>query len=154
MMKKNALIIGSSLFLLFSSGYAQEEEIPETLDTLETLEIPETPFPIEEFFYSDQGKRDPFTPLIRKSFKEQRKRLINIENIYMIGTIQTNKGGIIALVKEKGGKGHILKTGDPVAEGEVEEIGPDYIIFILTQYGLETRRTLRLREGTWSGFEK
>lgn len=153
-MKKIALIIGSSLFLLFSSGYAQEEEIPETLETFETLEIPETPFPIEDYFYSDQGKRDPFTPLIRKSVKEQRKRIINIENIYMIGTIQTKKGEIIALVKEKGGKGHILKTGDPVAEGEVEEIGSDFITFILTRYGLETRRTLRLREGTWSGLGK
>jgi Tfp pilus assembly protein PilP len=137
-------------------GEPQEDEMLESqeegvLDTLEDLEEP--PFPIEDFLYTDKGKRDPFTPLIRKTQKNQRRSLINIENIYMIGTMQTDKE-IVALVKEKGGKGHILKEGDSVAEGEVEKIGPDYVTFILTQYGLETRRTLKLREGTWSEMKE
>jgi len=134
------------LFFAFPSAYAQEEEVQAPPETLEI------PFPMEDFQYSDEGRRDPFIPLIQKSSKDQRKNLINIENIYMIGTMESEKG-IIALVKEKGGKGHLLKKGDPVAEGKVEEVGSDFITFILTQYGLETRRTLRLREGKWYELE-
>jgi hypothetical protein len=51
----------------------------------------------------------------------------------------------MAVVKERGATGHVLREGDKVSGGEVEEITMESITFRLSEFGIVTRYTLTLK---------
>ncbi len=105
------------------------------------LEDVELPFVMEHFYYEAKGRRDPFDPLITET-KEAPG--LNINNVALVGTMW-GPGGMLALVKEKGGVGHVLKEGDRVAGGRVTRITEGSITFEMDQFGVVTEVTFQLK---------
>jgi hypothetical protein len=102
--------------------------------------VVELPFEREIFEYVKEGRRDPFVPLVPKEEGAEP----NVNNLTLTGTIW-GFGGPMAVVKEKGATGHVLREGDKVSGGEVEEITMSSITFRLSEYGVVTRYTLTLK---------
>ncbi len=102
--------------------------------------VVELPFEREIFEYIKEGRRDPFLPLVPKEEGAEP----NVNNLTLTGIIW-GFGGPMAVVKEKGATGHVLREGDKVSGGEVEEITMSSITFRLSEYGVVTRYTLTLK---------
>lgn len=149
-------ISGLSLALIMTlalSGFCQEGAEPvETeevsADTLEPGAVPdeslraevELPFEREIFVYELEDRRDPFVPLVPKEEGAEP----NVNNLTLTGIIW-GYAGPMAVVKEKGATGHVLREGDKVSGGEVEEITMDSVTFRLSEFGIVTRYTLTLK---------
>lgn len=84
----------------------------------------------EIFVYTDRGKNDPFNPLVTKGTSEKG---LQVEDAELVGTIW-GPNGYIALVKEIGGSGYVLREGDRVINGYVEKIEKNSITFRLQQF--------------------
>jgi len=142
------IIFSMALLLVFVPAVfcqeASEEAIPETTLTDTTIESIETevelPFERELFDYVREGRRDPFAALVPKEEGSDP----NVNNLALNGIIW-GFAGDLAVVKEKGGKGHVLREGDRVSGGKVEEITRDSITFRLSEFGVVTRYTLNLK---------
>ena len=145
-----------ALLLAFAlSGVSQEADPVETES--EAVEAPadtaigtvvdeslraevELPFEREIFVYEIEERRDPFTPLVPKEEGAEP----NVDNLTLDGIIW-GYAGPMAVVKEKGATGHVLRKGDKVSGGEVEDITSDSITFRLSEFGIVTRYTLTLK---------
>ncbi|MFQ5905200.1 MAG: hypothetical protein ACE5JA_01370 [bacterium] len=121
-----------------------EEAVPETTSTeilIESIEAEvELPFERELFNYVKEGRRDPFVALVPKEEGSDP----NVNNLTLRGIIW-GFAGDMAVVKEKGGRGHVLREGSRVSGGEVEDITHDSITFRLSEFGVVTRYTLTLK---------
>ncbi len=106
-----------------------------------SLEDVELPFVTEHFYYEAKGRRDPFEPLITATGETPG---LNINNVTLVGTMW-GPGGMLALVKEKGGVGHVLKQGDRVAGGRVTRVTQGSITFEMDQFGVVTEVTFQLK---------
>gem|GEM_PF-2334160 len=100
----------------------------------------ELPFEREIFVYEVEERRDPFTPLVPKEEGAEP----NVDNLTLDGIIW-GYAGPMAVVKERGSTGHVLRKGDRVSGGEVEDITSDSITFRLSEFGIVTRYTLTLK---------
>jgi hypothetical protein len=118
---------------------AQAETTAAALDESLRAEV-ELPFEREIFVYEVDARRDPFTPLVPKEEGAEP----NVENLTLNGIIW-GFGGPMAVVKEKGATGHVLRKGDKVSGGEVEDITMESITFRLSEFGIVTRYTLTLK---------
>jgi hypothetical protein len=93
-------------------------------------------------FYTDRGKRDPFTPLLT-SFQDE-EAMVNIDLAVLSGIIWV-KDKYLAIVKE-GNRGYVLKQGDPVVGGKVQRITESSVTFVLRKFGEQTKITLSLKK--------
>ncbi len=115
--------------------FSQMTQNPTGIDTLDYSKI-DTVRDINEalkweiFVYSDRGKEDPFNPLVTKGASEKG---LQVEDAELVGTIW-GPNGYIALVKEIGGSGYVLREGDKVINGYVERIDKNSITFRLQQF--------------------
>jgi hypothetical protein len=116
------------------------EEMPDTLFP----EVVELPFHKEIFAWVEGDRRDPFKPLIGEGVTEGAGGL-NVNNVSLVGTMWGPEG-MLALVRERGGTGHVLREGDKVAGGRVASITQDSITFVMTQFGFVTEITFHLKE--------
>jgi len=132
--------------LYVAASNAAVPESQESLPPIDTLVEVKKALKWEKFYYSDRGKRDPFTPLLGAGVKKELARGLNVEQAELIGTIW-GIDGYIALVKEKGGVGYVLKEGDRVVGGRVANITQNSITFNMLQYGVRSKITLKLKEG-------
>jgi hypothetical protein len=114
-------------------------ESTEILDDSLRAEV-ELPFEREIFVYEVEDRRDPFDPLVPKEEGAEP----NVNNLALNGIIW-GFAGPMAVVKERGATGHVLREGDKVSGGEVEEITMESITFRLSEFGIVTRYTLTLK---------
>uniref|UniRef100_A0A7C4Y4X0 Pilus assembly protein PilP n=1 Tax=candidate division WOR-3 bacterium TaxID=2052148 RepID=A0A7C4Y4X0_UNCW3 len=125
---------------------SQMNPIPTGVDTLDFSKI-DTVRDVNEalkwelFVYDDRGKPDPFTPLITRGASEKG---LQVEDAELVGTIW-GPNGYIALVKEIGGSGYVLREGDKVINGYVEKIDKNSITFKLQQFEQVQKITLYLK---------
>lgn len=144
-MRKILILIAVLAFGFTSVLLCQEsdEEMPSepTMSPAadESLEV-ELPFEREIYDYSKVGRRDPFVPLVPK----KDVTVPSINNLVLMGLIWGYAGNV-AVVKERGGIGYVMREGDLVAGGNVERITTDSITFVLREFGVVTRYTLTLR---------
>jgi Tfp pilus assembly protein PilP len=97
----------------------------------------------ETFRYVPGGRKDPFLPIFTGGAE---KAGLNINNLVLVG-ILWGEDGWRALVKEKGGVGHVLKPNDKVAGGKVAEVQEDRVVFELVHFGITTRAELTMGSG-------
>lgn len=114
---------------------SQVNPVPTNVDTLDfsridTIRDVNEALKWEIFVYSDRGKSDPFEPLVTKGTSEKG---LQVEDAELVGTIW-GANGYIALVKEIGGSGYVLREGDKVINGYVEKIDKNSITFRLQQF--------------------
>lgn len=115
--------------------FSQVNPIQTNVDTLDfskidTIRDVNEALKWEIFVYSDRGKADPFRPLVTKGTSEKG---LQVEDAELVGTIW-GPNGYIALVKEVGGSGYVLREGDKVINGYVEKIDKNSITFRLQQF--------------------
>ena len=103
----------------------------------------ETRLERETYSYNPMKRRDPFVPLVTKEGYMATAGALNTEDLALIGTMWGSSGRV-ALVKDSGEKGYVLKPGDRVAGGKVLEVKEDAVIFEINAYGTISRMTLRL----------
>jgi len=103
----------------------------------------ETRLERETYSYNPMNRRDPFVPLVTKEGYMATAGALNTEDLALIGTMWGSSGRV-ALVKDSGEKGYVLKPGDRVAGGKVLEVKEDAVIFEINAYGTISRMTLRL----------
>jgi len=96
----------------------------------------------EKFYYDDLGKPDPFEPLITK---KTISKGLHVEQAELVGII-SGAGGYLALVKEKGGAGYVLREGDGIVGGKVSHIDKNSITFSMFQFGVHSTVVLHLKE--------
>ncbi len=135
---------GEHLYIAASNAAVPQEQ--ESLPPIDTLVEVKKALKWEKFYYSDRGKRDPFVPLLGAGTKEKLTQGLNVEQAKLVGTIW-GTNGYIALIKEKGGVGYVLKRGDRVVGGRVSEVTQNSITFNMMQYGVRSKITLKLKEG-------
>ena len=104
-------------------------------DVQKTLEeILEEPTTTDAYRYDPQGRRDPFRSLIGPSPKldpGQRPPGVPgflIDEMILQGIFKTRQG-LTAMVNGPDNKGHLLKVGDKVFDGEVIRITPTSVVF-------------------------
>ncbi len=117
-------------------GNTEEDTI--SLDSL--LKGVQLPFKVETYVFKSAKKRDIFEPLLSKS---KTSEALNLDNSILTGIV-TGPNGRVALIKEFGGQGFVLRENNKIANGFVKEIGNDYIIFETHQFGFVSKTTFRL----------
>ena len=98
------------------------------------------PFNVEQYSFKSAGKRDIFEPLLSKT---KGTESLNLDNAVLTGIIE-GPNGRVALIKEFGGQGYVLKENDKIADGYVKKIGEDYIIFETHQFGVVSETKFKL----------
>lgn len=116
----------------------EKKEIPKDTINIETALL------WEKVSYNSYGKRDPFEPLIKPG-KEEVQTGLNLEGAKLVGILWGSKG-YLALVKDRGGKGYVLKEGDKIQYGWVSKITQNSVTFVVVQFGIRTEVTLKLKE--------
>lgn len=106
-----------------------------TSDVQKTLEeILEEPATTDSYRYDPQGRRDPFRSLIGPSPKldpGQRPPGVPgflIDEMKLQGIFKTRQG-LTAMINGPDNKGHLLRVGDKVLDGEVIRITPTSVVF-------------------------
>jgi type IV pilus assembly protein PilP len=106
-----------------------------TSDVQKSLEeILEEPTTTDTYRYDPQGRRDPFRSLIGPTPKlepGQRPPGVPgflIDEIKLQGIFKTRQG-LTAMVNGPDNKGHLLRSGDKVLDGEVIRITPTGVVF-------------------------
>ncbi|RKZ01337.1 MAG: hypothetical protein DRQ10_02320 [Candidatus Hydrothermota bacterium] len=94
------------------------------------------------YFYTSRYKRDPFA---KPKIKAPPDTLLDVNGARLVGIVET-PGGRVAVVKAANGRGFVLHTRDLVKNGIVSEIGKDYVIFTISDYGFTRTVVLKLRE--------
>ncbi|MCD6245596.1 hypothetical protein J7J58_01725 [candidate division WOR-3 bacterium] len=115
-----------------------EESDTVNLDSM--LKGVKLPFNVEQYSFKSAGKRDIFEPLLSKT---KGTESLNLDNAVLTGIIE-GPNGRVALIKEFGGQGYVLKENDKIADGYVKKIGEDYIIFETHQFGVVSETKFKL----------
>ncbi len=96
----------------------------------------------EPYMYSTRYKRDPFS---KPSLKSLTDTLLEVNGAKLVGILETPTGRV-AVVRAYNGRGFVLHERDIVKNGIVSEIGKDYVIFTISDYGFTRTVVLKLKE--------
>jgi hypothetical protein len=94
------------------------------------------------YLYSTRYKRDPFSMPNLRSVTDT---LLEVNGARLVGILET-PAGRVAVVRAYNGRGFVLHERDIVKNGIVSEIGKDYVIFTISDYGFTRTVVLRLKE--------
>ena len=97
-----------------------------------------------EVFYSDEGRRDPFEPLLkglRSGFSTD--DLPSVEALRMVGVLH-DADQAMALMEDTDGHSFILRPGDPVQNGRVLSVGEQRTVVQVDEYGWTRTVVLQL----------
>jgi Tfp pilus assembly protein PilP len=105
-------------------------------DIEENLEdiLQEQPLGADSYRYDSQGRRDPFRSLVgpaRTTGVGERPAGYPgflVDEIALAGVVRTRQS-LVALIAGPDNKGHLLRVGDKVFDGEVVRITQDSIVF-------------------------
>ncbi|HUP47229.1 MAG TPA: pilus assembly protein PilP [Thermoanaerobaculia bacterium] len=97
-------------------------------------EILEEPVGADTYRYDPQGRRDPFQSLVGPAPRVQPGQRppgvpgFLIDEMKLQGVVKT-KQGMVAMVAGPDNKGHLIRVGDKVLDGEVIRITPSSVVF-------------------------
>lgn len=97
----------------------------------------------ESYTYDSQKRRDPLVPLVTKTGYRAEAGALNTEDLVLIGTMWGTSGRV-AMVKDSGNRGYVLKPGDRVAGGKVIDVREDAIVFEISAFKTISKVTLKL----------
>jgi len=142
--KEDAFAGKAEMLNLVTSAEDKEEDIEAEMDSVmfDSLRDVGEALNWVRAFYTDRGKRDPFSPLLTGTQAEESK--VNVDIAELSGIIWV-KDKYLAIVKE-GNRGFVLKQGDPVVGGKVQRITETSVTFVLTKFGEQTKVTLSLKK--------
>jgi len=142
--KKEDAFTGKAEILNLVTSAEDEEEAEAEIDSVmfDSLQDVGEALNWVRAFYTDRGKRDPFSPLLTGSQGEETR--VNVDLAELSGIIWV-KDKYLAIVKE-GNRGFVLKQGDPVVGGKVQRIAENSVTFVLTKFGEQTKITLSLKK--------
>jgi type IV pilus assembly protein PilO len=103
----------------------------------------ETRLERESYNYNPMNRRDPIVPLVTKEGYTVEAGGLNTEDLTLIGTMW-GPSGRVALVKDSGERGYVLKPGDRVAGGKVLDVKEEEVVFEINAYGSISRMKLKL----------
>ena len=122
------------LILLPLPGLAQKKPAPSPTPAAEQPLVAEPETGSPGYQYEVGGRRDPFRSLLVRNTAE-RTRLrppglagVMVEEIDLQGTIRT-KGGWMAFVRTADNHSYVLRKGQVLFDGEVEEITGSEVVF-------------------------
>jgi len=122
------------LFLLPHVAPAQKKPAPSPTPAAEQPNVAEPETGSPGYQYEVGGRRDPFRSLLVRNVAE-RTRLrppglagVMVEEIDLQGTIRT-KSGWMAFVRTADNRSYVLRKGQVLFDGEVEEINGTEVVF-------------------------
>jgi hypothetical protein len=142
--KKEDAFTGKAEILNLVTSAEEDEEAEAEIDSvmLDSLQDVGEALNWIKAFYTDRGKRDPFSPLLTSTPDEETR--VNVDLAELSGIIWV-KDKYLAIVKE-GNRGFVLKDGDPVIGGKVQRVTETSITFLLRKFGEQTKVTLSLKK--------
>jgi hypothetical protein len=100
--------------------------------------------PLPPIAYDPRGRRDPFSPI---TLTKEEKRPVSLGPVKLVGIVR-GRAQLLALVETPDGLGYILKVGDVLGDGQVAEIAPRAVTFVVAARGGQRPATLTLRLAT------
>lgn len=101
--------------------------------------------------YNSRGTRDPFAPLLETGKGERAFGEIpvpSLEDLKLVGILQDEGGGRVALLEDSEGNGFMLRTGDKIKNGWVSMITEDKVFFQVTEFGWSRTVSMKLQPPT------
>jgi Tfp pilus assembly protein PilP len=127
-------LLGAFLLLLPVAALAQKKPAPSPTPAAEPPAIAEPETGAPAYQYEVGGRRDPFRSLLVRNASE-RTRLrppglagVMVDEIDLQGTIRT-KSGWMAFVRTADNHSYVLRKGQVLFDGEVEEITANEVVF-------------------------
>ena len=94
----------------------------------------------EDFAYSSLG-RDPFQPLDIETREGPR-----FADLRLSGVLLSSEVGSVAMLTDRStGRRYRAREGDVLGDAAVERIHADGVAFVITDFGVRRRETLRVR---------
>ncbi len=97
--------------------------------------------PLPLMAYDSKGRRDPFAPIV---LAKEETRPLNLGPVKLVGIVQ-GRTSLLALVETPDGLGYILKPGDVLGEGQVANISPRSVTFMLASRSSRQVASLTLK---------
>ena len=97
-----------------------------------------------DVFYDDQGRRDPFEPLLkglRSGFISD--ALPSVETLRMVGVLR-DADVTMALLEDTDGHSYIMRPGNQVANGRIVSVSDSRVICQVDEYGWTRTVVLQL----------
>ena len=103
-------------------------------------------FPVvqEIYVYEQEGRRDPFSPLLKEG-EDSQEGQISVENLSLVGVIWGDTRRV-AVLSDQAGNGYVFKVGDALPSGRVVSISDKSIVFELSQFGIVTKYEIVMEE--------
>jgi len=98
------------------------------------------------FYYQAFNQRDPFQSLIAGEFEESGE--VDVVDIYSVRLVGILSGGMekFAMLEDNNGYAYIMKSGDPIRNGNVVSVSDRALVARVTLFGQTSTVTLRLEE--------
>jgi hypothetical protein len=105
----------------------------------------ENVFERKRYVYRSVGRIDPFQNLVSAAINNNGSvgDALDPSVLRLVGILEKN-GERRALVEDGRGYGYVLRKGDRVLRGKVTRVGPDFITFRHSMYGVTEAKTLKL----------
>lgn len=99
----------------------------------------------KRYYYKAFNRRDPFQSLIVGEFEESEVELIDVYSVRLVGVLT---GGMerYAMLEDNNGFGYIVKTGDPIRNGNIVSVGDRSLMARVSIFGQTTSVTLRMED--------
>jgi hypothetical protein len=140
-MLADVLRLGLALLVLPVPLAAQElDEIP--ADTFRMIIPPPTLAGHAVARYADDGRRDPFVPLVGRnaaSVGGPRFELLRLTGVFM-----GSPGNSLVVLEDPANRGHFVRVGEEVGNATLVEILADAAVFEVRDYGADRRQVLSL----------
>ncbi len=110
------------------------------------------------YIYDTHGKDDPFRAIITDQADEEEeenriKDLFSYEGATILGIVNSGTDSY-ALVNDEYGSSYVLRVGDRVLGGTVQEIAEDAIVFDIVKYARDMTIIMRLESSKYTVYEE
>lgn len=139
-MPADVLRLGLVLLVLPAPLAAQELDQRVT-DTLR-LVIPPALAGYTVARYADDGRRDPFIPLIGRNAGPA--SVPRLEQLRLTGVFMGSPGNSLVVLEDPANRGHFVRVGEELGNARLVEILADAAIFEVSDYGGHRREVLKL----------
>lgn len=140
-MPADVLRLGLALLVLPAPLAAQELD-QRVADTLRLVIPPSALAGYAVARYADDGRRDPFVPLIGRNAGSA--SVPRLEQLRLTGVFMGSPGNSLAVLEDPANRGHFVRVGEELGNARLVEILADAAIFEVSDYGGHRREILRL----------
>jgi hypothetical protein len=107
------------------------------------------------YIYDTLGKQDPFQSQVAPEVDQENtiKDLFSYEEANILGIVSSGAGSY-ALMNDVNGASYVLRVGDRVLGGRVEQITDDAVIFDIVKYARAMTIIMRLESSKYTVYEE